>query len=715
LLRALARFDIRFRWLIVGAWIVAVIAANRLLPSLSSVSQVSNGAFLPASAPSQKALDLAAPLQNPSAGATAVIVASRSTGSLTGDDSAAMTRVETAVGDVPGVVAVHDEGASPDGRAREALVMTSSPTLSNGGDPALVAAIRATFAKSQLPPGLELHLTGPLAQTTDGSASAAQAGRNIRLFSVLFVVVLLVVVYRSLLAPLVTLLPPLLSLLLAGPLIARAGQLGLPVSPATQTLLPVLLLGAGTDYGLFLVYRLREEIRRGAQPAAALENAMDGVGVAIAYSATTVVAALACLVLASFVLYRGLGPSLALGVLVLLAAALTLLPALLSITGRWLFWPSHPAAGQRTTAAWGRLAGRVVQRPLPVLIAGLVLLGALASGLTRFAPGGFTSSAPAGSDSAAGDAAIATHFPAGNSNPEILLLRFASPVSASSSAVIAARNELSRSPHLSAVSEPIISRDGRTVRFNGTSAAGRSGSQAAITAIPALRATVAAASHDAAATDSGVAGPDAVAYDLYSYSTIDLATVAPVILVLLALLLGLLLRSVVAPLYLLATVALSYLAALGAASLVFLRLAGDSGINFLIPVLLFAFAMALGEDYNMLLMTRVREEAHRRDTRPALVEAVAQTGGSITSAGLILAGTFAVLAVAGNSDQSRQLGFTIAFAVLVDTFFIRTLLVPSIAVVLGRWNWWPSQLTAAAERSSVAIQPANPGESPPLF
>lgn len=701
MLRALARFDIRFRWLIVGAWIVAVVAANRLLPSLSSVSQVGSASFLPASAPSQKAREMAAPFQNPSAGATAVIVASRSNGPLTSDDSDAVARVEAAVDGVPGVMSVHDEGASPDGQAREALVTTSSPNISNGGDPTLVGAIRATFAKSQPPAGLELHLTGPLAQTSDGSGSAARAGNNIRLFSVIFVVVLLFAVYRSLLAPLVTLLPPLLSLLLAGPLIARAGQLGLPVSPATQTLLPVLLLGAGTDYGLFLVYRLREEIRRAGEPAAALESAMDGVGIAIAYSATTVVAALACLVVASFELYRGLGPSLALGVLVLLLAALTLLPALLSIAGRWLFWPSHPAAGQRTTAAWGRLAGRVVQRPLPVLIAGIVLLGALAAGIAGFTPGGFASSAPAGSDSAAGDAALAAHFPAGNSNPEILLLRFASPVTAGSAAVSKAQAELSRSPHLSAISAPVVSRDGLTVRFNGTSAAGPSGSQAAISAVPALRSAVSAAARDSGASDSSVAGPDAVAYDLYHYSTADLATVAPLILIVLALLLGLLLRSLVAPAYLLASVALSYLAALGAASFVFLRLAGDSGVNFLIPVLLFAFAMALGEDYNMLLMTRVREESRRLDTRRALVEAVSQTGGSITSAGLILAGTFAVLAVAGNSDQSRQLGFTIAFAVLLDTFFIRTLLVPSIAVVLGRWNWWPSRPAGRAARAGL--------------
>jgi len=194
------------------------------------------------------------------------------------------------------------------------------------------------------------------------------------------------------------------------------------------------------------------------------------------------------------------------------------------------------------------------------------------------------------------------------------------------------------------------------------------------------------------AVDSGVTGVDATAYDIGHYSTTDLLSIAPVVLAALAVLLAVLLRSLVAPLYLIVTVGLSYAAALGTATFVFIRLGSDSGLNFVIPILLFIFAMALGEDYNMLLMTRVREEARSHALPDALARAVEHTGGTITSAGVILAGTFTVLAVAGGSDQSRQLGFTIAFAILLDTFFVRTLLVPSIAVLLGRWNWWPSAL-----------------------
>ncbi len=727
---------------------MGAIAATRLLPSLASLSQSNNAQFLPSNAPSQHAAGLATPFQTTNPGATAVTVASRSDGPLSATDDAAIEQVQRAISVLPGVIAVRDLGVSADGQARKALVVTTS-NGGNAGNPDLVGSIRASFVAAQPPAGLTFHLTGPLAQTTDAAASAAHTGTNIRVFSVLFVIVLLFVVYRSVIAPLVTLLPAVLSLVLAGPVIAEAGQAGLPVSIATQTLLPVLLIGAGTDYGLFLVYRVREEIRRGSAPRDALVTAMGRVGLSIAYSATTVIAALACLVIASFSLYRGLGPSLALGVAVMLAAALTLLPALLSIFGRLVFWPSRPSVGQETTGAWGRLATRVVRRPLLVLLAGVILFATLSAGLLGFTTGGFISSAPSGSDSAAGADQLAAHFPVANRNPETLLLRFTTPIWQHPESLADAESRLAVASDLRSVSGPLnpngtelsidqlvslhaqfgpaaglpatppastsiapalyqayratgqfISADGMTVQFYALAAAGPSGTNAAIASMSGVAQAV-------GAQDSGVVGLDAVAYDINDYSTTDLLTIAPVVMAALAILLALLLRSLIAPIYLIVTVGLSYVASLGSATFLFLHVGGDSGINFVIPILLFIFAMALGEDYNILLMTRVREEAHDHPLPSALARAVGHTGGTITSAGLILAGTFTVLAIAGNSNQSRQLGFTIAFAILLDTFFVRTLLVPSIAVMLGRWNWWPSGLS----RIQGAI-PAAPQHEP---
>ena len=707
LLEGLARFDIRFRWLVVALWIVAVVAATRLLPSLATVTQSSNALFLPASAPSQQAAALAAPFQNPNAAATAVIVAARTGGTLTTADESAIAAVEQAAAGVPGVAQVRDLGLSSDGQAREALVVSTSVGLGNAGNPAVVDRIRQEFATVGAPPGLSLHLTGPLAQATDAAASAAQTGTNIRVFTVLFVIALLFIVYRSVLAPVMTLLPALLSLLLSEPVIAKASEWGLQASPATVTLLPVLLLGAGADYGLFLVFRLREEIRRGAAPDDALVIAMGRVGQSISFSAATVIVALCCLLLASFGLYRGLGPSLAIGMAVILLAGLTLLPALLAIFGRAVFWPSHPRLGEPTTGAWGRVATRVIARPLPVLLVGVVVFGVLAAGLTSFRTGGFTTAPASGTDSGAGAAVLAAHFPAAASNSETLVLRFATPVWEHPDGVALAERELAADPALRAVSGPLdrngtaldpkfISPDGRTVQLYAAPVAGSPGSHAAIEAIPALRATLASVATWAGASASGVVGLDSVAYDTQDASTTDLAAIAPVVLLAIAILLAALLRSLVAPIYLIVTVGLSFLAALGFASFVFIDAGGDNGLNFVIPILLFIFAMALGEDYNILLMTRVREEAQDYPVHEALIRAVGHTGGTITSAGVILAGTFIVLALAGNSVQSRQLGFTIAFAILVDTFFVRTLLVPSIAVLLGRWNWWPSRLSRTA-------------------
>jgi RND superfamily putative drug exporter len=388
------------------------------------------------------------------------------------------------------------------------------------------------------------------------------------------------------------------------------------------------------------------------------------------------------------------------------------------------------------------VATQVVRRPLVVLLAGVILFAALAAGLVGFTTGGFASGAPSGSDSAAGAAAIAAHFPVANSNPETLLLQFGAAIWDHPQSLSLAESQLNNTSGLRSVTGPLdpngtalsveqlvslhaqlgpaaalpvtppagtsmptsayqayrataqfISTDGRTVQFYGIAAAGPAGTQAAISSIPAIRSSLEAVAQSVGAQDSGVIGLDAVAYDINRYSTSDLLAIAPVVMAALAVLLAVLLRSLIAPLYLIATVGLSYIAALGAATFVFLHVGGDTGINFVIPILLFIFAMALGEDYNILLMTRVRDEAHDHALPEALARAVGHTGGTITSAGLILAGTFTVLAIAGNSDQSRQLGFTIAFAVLLDTFFVRTLLVPSIAVLLGRWNWWPSKLS----------------------
>lgn len=743
----IARLAIKFRWLVLAAWLVVPLLATRSLPSLSSVTQANNAQFLSASSPSQRAAALAAPFQGKSAGSTAIIVASRSDGPLTTADDAAIAQMEHTAATVPDVTFVREQGTSQDGKARRILVATSISTLNEAKTANIVDAIRNDFAAAPVPPGLSFHLTGAMGQSTDAHAASTSSSSNIQRFVLLFVIVLLFLVYRSVLAPVVTLLPAVASLVLAGPLIAQASIAGLPVSPVTQQLLAVLLVGAGTDYGLFLVFRTREELRQGAAPKEAVVKAMGRVGQSITFSAATVIAALLCLLLATFGLYRGIGPSLAIGLLIMLLAALTLLPALLGIFGRVVFWPSHPAPGQQTTGLWGRVAARVVRYPVPTLILGVVLFGALAVGLLGYRISGFAGSAATpGTDSAAGTEVIAAHFPAASNSPDSLLLRFARPVWDHPADLARAHQRLAAAPELRALTGPLdpngtplsatqlaqlhadlgpaaalpatppagstlpsstydayrataqfISGDGRTIQFYALASAGPAGSSAALDSIPAIRTALASAARDAGAEDSGVAGQDAVTYDIGHTATSDLQGIVPVVLAIIGVLLALLLRSLIAPWYLIITVGLSYLASLGFAMIVFVHLGRDSGLNFVIPFLLFIFAMALGEDYNILLMSRIREEADSHASlRDAVVRAIERTGGTITAAGLILAGTFTVLGLASNNAQARQLGFTIAFAVFLDTFFVRTLLVPAIAVLLGRWNWWPSALSRSA-------------------
>jgi RND superfamily putative drug exporter len=251
-----------------------------------------------------------------------------------------------------------------------------------------------------------------------------------------------------------------------------------------------------------------------------------------------------------------------------------------------------------------------------------------------------------------------------------------------------------------------ISPDGKTVQYYTSLKAGSPSSTAALNATPAVRGAVTSVQHSAGAVDSGAAGLAPSSYDVSSVSQNDLTKIVPVVIVLLALLLGLLLRSAIAPLYLVATVLLSYFAALGLSVLIFQVAGGQSGLNFVLPFLLFIFLMALGEDYNILVMSRIREEARTTPLRAAVRTACHHTGPTVTSAGLILAATFGVAGVTGATTQIKQLGTAIALGVLIDTFLVRTLMVPAIVVLCRRWNWWPSPLSRRSAQIQAAPAPS---------
>ncbi len=748
--RGLGRVTVKYRWLIVVVWLLGTVALVRALPSLASQVNNQNTAFLPANAPDVRAAVLAQPLLGRARAEPVLIVARAAHGSLTPVDLGAIQREASLVKRLKGVQRVEFFGEAPTHKA----VLLSAMSTAAGFDPqvarTLVFSVIRSFRAVAPPPGLRFYVTGQVADGVYQNAQARTTGAQTQALSIVFIVLLLLVIFRSLLAPFVTLLPPALVLTVSGSIIGEIASHGiLKVSEVTQLLLIVLILGAGTDYGLFLVYRVREGLRNGLDPKEAVSLAIERVGESITASAGTVVIALLTLTLASFGIYHDLGIPLAIGIATMLLAGLTLLPALLAILGRAVFWPTRPKAGQDKVGLWGRVASRIVSRPVPTLLTGLVAFGALAAGVFWYNPSGFggAQSAPPGTPAALGDAVVQSNFRRASSNPTNLVVELPRSAYSDPGQLVRIESALRRSglfttidTALGPTGSPIppaeltalhralgspksltplppagskvplslyelyradaqyVSPNGRIVQYAVGLAAGDPGGTPALDAVPAIRTALAEAARSVHATDWGVAGEAAALADISSTSDADLVHIIPLAAIAIAILLALVLRSLVAPLYLIFSVVLSYLAALGLATIVFVKLGGSGGLTFLLPFLMFVFLLALGEDYNILVMTRIREEAHDHRLGQAVIRAIAASGPTITSAGLVLAGSFGVLAFAGSTGpgggQVRDIGVGLAFGILMDTFLVRTLLVPSTVVLLGRWNWWPRHVEA---------------------
>src|SRR5690348_2625638 len=780
---AAGRLSVRFRWAIVLAWVAGAAAAMALLPSLSSVTQSDSTSFLPASAPSERAARLASPLQG-AALTSVIVVAARAGGPAGGPLSAAdetfVARLARSLSRVDRVAAVRDAGQSADGRAEQLTVLAAlaqSGGLAASDQATLVSRVRDAIRAAAPPAGLAVHTAGTVATRVDTNATSGKTGGQVQWFSIAFVIALLVAVFRSALAPLIAVLPAVVVVLVAERLTAEAAVHGLGVSQIASLLLIVLVLGAGTDYALFLMFRVREEMRAGLGCHEAIVLSVARVGETITFSACVLIAALLSLATATFNLYSGLAVPLAIAIGLMLVAGLTLLPALLAICGPVAFWPSSVRPGAGRPGWWGPTCSRIVRRPVLTLVIGLVVFGGLAVASAGYLAAGFGGAAtgPAGSDSAAGNSLLSKHFPQTAANPTVIVLRLHQPAWAATRAVAAAERQLAADPVFTSVTGPLnangtaltaaqytalyaaygpprdtqgpaatrvpparlaayrsyrasgsyVSADGRTISFATTLAAGNATTTAAAEAVPAVRAAAARAARAADAEAVGVTGQAAFTYDVAQLSNGDLWTVIPIAIAVIAVLLALVMRSLIAPLYLIASVVLSYFAALGLTVLVFVNVAGQPGLTFILPFLLFVFLLALGEDYNILVMTRIREEARQLPLREAVGRALSVTGTTVTSAGLVLAGTFGVLAIVGSGSAGAQnvrtivnVGVGLALGVLMDTFLVRTLLVPSAVVLIGRWNWWPSALyrarpaaTPAAATTATAPPDGGPGSS----
>jgi len=689
----------RTKYLVLVFWVIVLALAAPLASKLNGVEKNDAKTWLPSSTESTKVLDAQTAFLSPNS-APAVVVYERPSGLTPADKDKIAADVATfngysnldgkVVGPIP----------SADGQAVQLIVPID---LGPGGwstAGSVVDKIKGT-ANSGVN-GMTVYLTGPAGIAAD-SNDAFQGIDSTLLFATVGVVVLiLLITYRS---PILWLLPVLsaaVALLTAQAVIyLLAKHTGLIVNAQSAGILTVLVFGAGTDYALLLVARYREELRRHHDRHEAMSVALRRASPAILASGATVIVGMLCLLFAETNSTRGLGPVAAIGVAVALLVMLTLLPALLVTVGRWVFWPAKPVEGSAeptSTGFWAHVGVRISRAPRTTWIATAAALAIAALGLiTLNATGLSTAESFRGTPaSVVGEQALSRHFPAGSGSPVIVL--------ANAGQAGAVRTALAGTPGIvpESVTPPAI--QGGTAFMQGT-LTDPPDSQAAYNTIDRARDAV----HAVPNADAKVGGNTAVNLDVQRVAHRDNLVIIPIVLAVVFLILMLLLRALVAPVLLVATVVLSFAAALGLSALAFKYIFNFAGADTAYPLFVFVFLVALGIDYNIFLMTRVREETPRHGTRRATFIALAATGGVITSAGLVLAGTFSVLATLPLTAFA-EIGFTVALGVLLDTLIVRSVLVTALTLDLGPHIWWPNKHAKQPDIPAVeAPEPAVAG------
>ncbi|MGW5021633.1 MMPL family transporter [Streptomyces cacaoi] len=686
----------RTKWLVLAGWLLLALALGPLAGKLGEVEDTGPNAFLPRGAESAEVNTLLERFRGKDEIIPAVAVYTRDGSGTTRRDAAKVRADRRAFADhvAPGE-RIGAPATAGDGRA----LMLVVPLASADGFGDAVEELR-TVAAANAPPGLETAVGGPAGSLIDSIEVFDDLDSTLMLATGAVVALLLLLTYRS---PLLWLLP-LLSVGFAAVLTqaatyALATWAGLPVDPQSAGILMVLVFGVGTDYALLLIARYREELHRHTDRHAAMRLALRRSGPAILASAGTVAAGLACLALADINSSRSLGLVGAVGVVCALLAMVTVLPALLVVCGRRVFWPFVPRAGtpvggQRTV--WNRIGVRLARRPRwswLMSVGATAVLALSATGITT----GLTQEEMYQDkpESVVAQERISEHFPSGASDPATVVIEAdaadaadaadTAEAGAAGATVEAVRRVAADVPGVESVGPAARSTDGSLVSLPVV-LADAPDSPAAAHTVEKLRTAL-----DPLDGDPLVGGTTAETLDSAQAADRDLRTVIPVVLAVVLLVLIGLLRSLIAPLMLLATVVLSYFGALGAADLVFEHLLGYAGVDRALPLMGFVFLVALGIDYNIFLMTRVREETLTGGHTRGVLTGLASTGGVITSAGIVLAATFAVFASMPLVTMA-QLGVLVGIGVLLDTFLVRTVLVPALALDLGARVWWPSRL-----------------------
>jgi putative drug exporter of the RND superfamily len=705
----------RLRWLLPALLMIGFLAVAGPIGSLAGktaeVQENDNAAYLPTSAESTQVDALLERFDGDPTLPAVVVYVRADGGALTDADKAAIAS------DVDAVNAnQRDKLAGPpvgpvpaeDGRAAQLIVQYA------GDDPEkLRADVEWLRERVKTHDGLTAYVTGPAGVFADLLVVFDSINGVLLLVTAGVVLLILIIVYRSPLLPFLVLASAGTALGLANGtvyLLAKADLITL--SGQTQGILDVLVLGAGTDYALLLVSRFREELRRHESKYDAMRVAWRASVEPILASGGTVILGLLCLLVSDLASNRGLGPVAGLGIACALLSMLVFLPAALVLIGRAAFWPFRPAYGSppaEETGVWSKVAALVGRRSRAVWVLTLVVLGVLAVGMVRLEAGGIpqTESFVGDTDSQTGQQVLGEHFPAGAGSPAVILAR-AEKMAEVMAAVQGVDGVAGVVPFTGQPSGPpgpspqpkVV--DG-LVRLDATLEAAPD-SDEANQAIRDLR----AATHAVPGADAKVGGFTAINLDVQDTAKRDRNVIIPIVLGVVFVILMLLLRAVVAPVLLILTVVLSFLATLGVSGVMFRDVFGFAGADSSFPLFAFVFLVALGIDYNIFLMTRVREETRRRGHREGTLLGLAVTGGVITSAGVVLAATFAALGVLPLVFLA-ELAFTVAFGVLLDTLVVRSLLVPALMVDFGRVVWWPSKLARFTPRHA-SEPPALPAE-----
>jgi RND superfamily putative drug exporter len=691
LFERLARYVVAHPWRIIAAWVIAVAVIVPFAPSLASVSSSDQASFLPSSYESVRAEKLVDKAFPQSSGTSAIFIVERADGHrLTPNDRREIGTLAVRLQDtrIAGVerVTTNLHLSSPNGKAQLVDVSFQGSAQDQSVQKA-VGTLRKDADSILRGSSLRAGLTGDAAIQVDANGSFGTAEKVVFVATIVLILVMLLAVFRSPIAavfPLATI--GLVYTLTTKALASLADTIGFRLDDSTSSLLIVVLFGIGTDYILFLLFRYRERLGKGDDSETAITHSVHRVGTAIASSGLVVMSAMLALILSDFGSFRNMAPGFLLSVGTMLVASLTLVPAVLKLLGERVFWPSKRWQQERHGRLYPALGRLISRRPaVTAIVSGALLMG-LASGVAYFKSNyDVTSSLPSNTMSAQAITKLDKAFPPGSLDPTQILVSSKRRLNRSALAPIEAR--VKKVKGVASVVPAGFSPGGHTAELD-VSLKENPSSQAAMSLVsgPIKSAATAAAG----AGRSILIGGESMSLADVSHATDrDYTVVYPFAAGLILLILAVLLRSVIAPVYLLLGVGLGYTATLGASVHVFQGLQGHPGLLFMMPILVYLFVVAVGTDYNILLTTRLREEIVAGATpRRAAALAVEHGGPTVASAGLILAGTFGSLMLTRVSLLS-EIGFAVASGIVLVAIVMASIFVPSVATLLGRFIWWP--------------------------